>query len=117
LRKITFGMTTPSSVKIKEGDKERVQVFQGDVISRRGGGTAETFTVRKVSAGIAVERVFPLQSPNVARIERVRAGQVRRKKLYYIIESSKAKKAKAKAKTAKPPEATPEPPAENASAE
>lgn len=125
------GDTIRVHVKIKEGDKERVQVFQGDVISRRGGGTAETFTVRKVSAGIAVERVFPLQSPNVARIERVRAGQVRRKKLYYlrgltgksarikeqIIESSKAKKAKAKAKTAKPPEATPEPPAENASAE
>ena len=124
--KFRTGDTIRVHVKIKEGDKERVQVFQGDVISRRGGGTAETFTVRKVSAGIAVERVFPLQSPNVALIERIRAGQVRRKKLYYlrgltgksarikeqIIESSKAK-----AKTAKPPEATPEPPAENASAE
>jgi len=78
------GDTVRVHVRIKEGDKERVQVFQGDVISRRGGGTAETFTVRKVSAGIGVERVFPLQSPNVAKIERIRAGQVRRKKLYYL---------------------------------
>jgi large subunit ribosomal protein L19 len=78
------GDTVRVHYRIKEGDKERVQVFQGDVISRRGGGTAETFTVRKVSAGIGVERVFPLQSPNIARIERVRAGQVRRKKLYYL---------------------------------
>jgi len=78
------GDTVRVHVRIKEGDKERIQVFQGDVISRRGGGTAETFTVRKLSAGIGVERVFPLQSPNIARIERVRAGQVRRKKLYYL---------------------------------
>jgi len=80
------GDTVRVHVKIKEGDKERVQVFQGTVTSRRGGGTGATFTVRKVSAGIGVERVFPLHSPNIALIERIRAGQVRRKKLYYLRE-------------------------------
>ncbi len=80
------GDTVRVHVKIKEGDKERVQVFQGTVTSRRGGGTAATFTVRKISSGIGVERVFPLYSPNIARIERIRAGQVRRKKLYYLRE-------------------------------
>ena len=78
------GDTVKVHVLIKEGDKERIQVFQGDVISRRGGGTAETFTVRKISDGIGVERVFPLHSPNVAKIERVRQGSVRRSKLYYM---------------------------------
>ena len=78
------GDTVKVHVLIKEGDKERIQVFQGDVISRRGGGTGATFTVRKISEGIGVERVFPLHSPNVARIERVRKGQVRRGKLYYM---------------------------------
>ena len=80
------GDTVRVHVKIKEGDKERVQVFQGTCISRRGGGTGETFTVRKISQGIGVERVFPLHSPNIARIERIRAGSVRRKKLYYLRE-------------------------------
>jgi large subunit ribosomal protein L19 len=82
----TFGPgdTVRVHVKIKEGDKERIQVFQGDVISRKGGGTGETFTVRKISGGIGVERVFPLHSPNIARIERVRTGNVRRSKLYYL---------------------------------
>ena len=78
------GDTVKVHVLIKEGDKERIQVFQGDVIGRRGGGTGATFTVRKVSEGIGVERVFPLHSPNVARIERVRQGRVRRSKLYYM---------------------------------
>lgn len=78
------GDTVRVHVKIKEGDKERIQVFQGDVISRRGGGMGSTFTVRKISSGIGVERVFPLHSPNISRLERVRAGQVRRKKLYYL---------------------------------
>jgi len=80
------GDTVRVHFKIREGDKERIQVFQGDVISRRGSGTGQTFTVRKVSAGIGVERVFPTHSPNIARIERTRAGQVRRKKLYYLRE-------------------------------
>lgn len=80
------GDTVRVHVKIKEGDKERIQVFQGTVTSRRGGGTGATFTVRKVSSGVGVERVFPLNSPNIARIERIRAGQVRRKKLYYLRE-------------------------------
>jgi len=78
------GDTIKVHVLIKEGDKERIQVFQGDVISRRGGGTGETFTVRKISDGIGVERIFPLHSPNVAKIERVRQGSVRRSKLYYM---------------------------------
>ncbi len=78
------GDTLRVHVKIKEGDKERIQVFQGTVISRRGGGTGETFTVRKISSGIGVERVFPLHSPNIAKIEKVRSGIVRRSKLYYL---------------------------------
>ena len=80
------GDTLRVHVKIKEGDKERIQVFQGTVISRRGSGTGATFTVRKISSGVGVERVFPLFSPNIARIEKVRAGIVRRKKLYYLRE-------------------------------
>ncbi|NOY88693.1 MAG: 50S ribosomal protein L19 [FCB group bacterium] len=78
------GDTLRVHVKIKEGDKERIQVFQGTVISRRGGGMGATFTVRKNSSGIGVERVFPLHSPNISKIEKVRSGAVRRKKLYYL---------------------------------
>jgi large subunit ribosomal protein L19 len=73
-------------VKIKEGDKERIQVFQGDVIARKGSGIAATFTVRKVSAGVGVERIFPLHSPNVTKIQVIRQGDVRRSKLYYLRE-------------------------------
>jgi large subunit ribosomal protein L19 len=85
-RKVRFnpGDTLRVHVRIKEGDKERIQVFQGTVIGRRGGGLGETFTVRKVSGGIGVERVFPLHSPNVAKIERIREGRVRRAKLNYL---------------------------------
>lgn len=78
------GDTVKVHVKIKEGDKERIQIFQGTVISRRGSGIGETFTVRKVSAGIGVERIFPIHSPNIAQIQRVRKGKVRRAKLYYL---------------------------------
>jgi len=78
------GDTLKIHVKIKEGDKERVQVFQGTVIARNGGGLAESFTVRKVTSGVGVERVFPLHSPNVARIEIIKRGKVRRSKLYYL---------------------------------
>lgn len=78
------GDTIKVHVRIKEGEKERIQVFQGTVISRRGGGTGATFTVRKMSQGIGVERIFPLHSPNIAKVEKVKAGIVRRKKLYYL---------------------------------
>ena len=78
------GDTVRVHYRIKEGEKERIQVFQGTVISRRGGGTAETFTVRKISSGVGVERIFPLHSPVVEKIEVVRYGRVRRAKLYYL---------------------------------
>ncbi|MBI5866735.1 MAG: 50S ribosomal protein L19 [candidate division Zixibacteria bacterium] len=71
-------------VKIKEGDKERIQVFQGTVIQKRGEGSGKTFSVRKVSQGIGVERTFPVFSPNVAKIEILKSGKVRRAKLYYL---------------------------------
>jgi large subunit ribosomal protein L19 len=78
------GDTVRVHVRVVEGDKQRIQVFQGVVIARRGGGTRETFTVRKMSGGIGVERIFPLHSPNVDRIELMRRGKVRRAKLYYL---------------------------------
>lgn len=71
-------------VLIKEGDKERIQVFQGDVIAKKGKGINGTFTVRKISSGIGVERIFPLHSPNVTKIQVMRKGAVRRSKLYYL---------------------------------
>src|SRR5215203_179175 len=78
------GDTVKVHVRVVEGDKERIQIFQGVVISRRGGGTRETFTVRKISGGIGVERIFPLHSPSVDKLEVVRHGKVRRAKLYYL---------------------------------
>jgi len=78
------GDTVRVQVRVVEGEKERLQAFQGVVIARRGGGTRETFTVRKISGGIGVERVFPLHAPVVDSIEVVRRGRVRRAKLYYL---------------------------------
>src|ERR1044071_535204 len=78
------GDTIKVHVKVKEGDKERIQVFQGVVISRKGGGTRQMFTVRKISGGIGVERMFPLYSPTIDKIEVERHGRVRRAKLYYL---------------------------------
>jgi large subunit ribosomal protein L19 len=78
------GDTVRVHVKIKEGDKERIQVFQGVVISKRKGGIKSSFTVRKVSYGVGVERVFPLHSPIIDRVEMVTRGRVRRAKIYYL---------------------------------
>jgi large subunit ribosomal protein L19 len=78
------GDTLKVHVRVVEGNKERVQVFQGVVIRRQGSGVRETFTVRKVSYGVGVERTFPVHSPVVARIEPVTRGAVRRAKLYYL---------------------------------
>lgn len=78
------GDTIRVHVKVAEGDKERIQLFQGVVIRRRGNGTRASFAVRKVSAGIGVERVFPLHSPVIDKIDVVRRGRVRRAKLYYL---------------------------------
>ena len=78
------GDTLKVHVRVIEGSRERVQVFKGVVIRRQGGGIRETFTVRKISAGVGVERLFPLHSPTIASVELVRRGRVRRAKLYYL---------------------------------
>jgi large subunit ribosomal protein L19 len=80
----SIGDTVRVDVKVIEGERERVQAFQGTVIQRKGAGLRETFTVRKVSQGVGVERIFPLHSPNVSGITVVRKGKVRRAKLYYL---------------------------------
>ncbi|MBQ6163274.1 MAG: 50S ribosomal protein L19 [Clostridia bacterium] len=79
-----IGDTVRVHVKIREGERERIQVFEGTVIARKGGGVSETFTVRRLSFGVGVERVFPIHSPNVAKVDVVRHGHVRRAKLYYL---------------------------------
>jgi len=71
-------------VKVVEGNKERIQVFQGNVIARKGSGVQETYTVRKISSGVGVERTFPVHAPTVAKLEVVKKGDVRRAKLYYV---------------------------------
>ena len=109
MKKITEGMikenrpqfevgdTVRVSVRIKEGDKERVQAFEGTVIAKKHGGVAETFTVRRTSYGVGVERVFPINSPFVEKVEVVRRGKVRRAKLFYLRErTGKAAKVKAR---------------------
>ena len=78
------GDTVRVDVRIKDGDRERIQAFEGTVIAKKHGGVAETFTVRRVSFGVGVERVFPVHSPNVVKVETVRKGRVRRAKLYYL---------------------------------
>lgn len=84
LPQVNIGDTVKVHVKIKEGDRERIQIFEGTVISRRGGGISESFTVRRMSYGVGVERVFPIHSPHVEKVEIVRRGKVRRSKLYYL---------------------------------
>jgi large subunit ribosomal protein L19 len=78
------GDTVRVMVRVREGEKERLQAFEGVCIARRGGGINETFTVRKISAGVGVERIFPLHAPAIAEIELVRKGRVRRAKLYFL---------------------------------
>ncbi|MBU6244920.1 MAG: 50S ribosomal protein L19 [Actinomycetales bacterium] len=95
------GDTLKVHVKVVEGNKTRVQVFQGVVIARSGSGVTETFTVRKVSYGVGVERVFPLHTPIIEKIELVTRGDVRRAKLYYL-RDLRGKKAKIREKRDKP---------------
>jgi large subunit ribosomal protein L19 len=91
------GDTLRVNVRVKEGEKERLQAFEGVCIARRGSGVSETFTVRKVSNGVGVERIFPVHSPMIGDITVVRRGQVRRAKLYYLRElSGKATRIRAK---------------------
>jgi large subunit ribosomal protein L19 len=78
------GDTVRVMVRVREGEKERLQAFEGICIARRGGGISESFTVRKISAGVGVERIFPLHSPSISAIEVVRKGRVRRAKLYFL---------------------------------
>ena len=82
--KFEIGSTVRVHVKIKEGSRERIQVFEGTVIAKKHGGVSETVTVRRVSYGVGVERTFPVNSPNLAKVEVIRRGKVRRAKLYYL---------------------------------
>ncbi len=79
-----IGDTIRVNVNIREGERERIQVFEGTVIARKGSGVSETFTVRRVSYGVGIERVFPIHSPNVKGVEIIRRGRVRRAKLYFL---------------------------------
>ena len=93
----SIGDTVRVDVKIREGERERIQAFEGTVIAKRGSGVSETFTVRRVAYGVGVERVFPVNSPNVAAVKVVRYGKVRRAKLYYLRDRvGKASKVKEK---------------------
>ena len=79
-----IGDTVKVHNKIKEGSRERIQIFEGTVIARHGGGISETYTVRRISYGVGVEKTFPVHSPNVDKVEIVRSGKVRRAKLFYL---------------------------------
>jgi large subunit ribosomal protein L19 len=94
---IRVGDTIRVHNKIKEGNRERIQMFEGTVIAKHGGGISETFTVRRVSYGCGVEKTFPIHSPNVAKVDIIRVGKVRRAKLYYLRDRvGKASKVKEK---------------------
>jgi len=94
---IRIGDTVRVHNKIKEGNRERIQMFEGTVIAKHGGGISETFTVRRVSYGCGVEKTFPIHSPNVAKVDVIRVGKVRRAKLYYLRDRvGKASKVKEK---------------------
>ena len=94
---VQVGDTVRVHVKVKEGSRERIQVFEGTVIAKKHGGIAETFTVRRTSYGVGVERVFPVNSPFVEKVEVIRRGKVRRAKLFYLRErTGKAAKVKAR---------------------
>ena len=97
LPEFNSGDTVDVHLRVSEGEKERIQIFRGTVVSRRGSGSNETFTVRKVSGGIGVERIFLLHSPKISKIELVREGRVRRSKLFYLRER-KGKSARIKEK-------------------
>ena len=84
LPEINIGDTVRVHIKIKEGDRERIQTFEGTVIAKKHGGISETFTVRRISYGVGIEKVFPIHSPKVDKVEIVRHGKVRRAKLYYL---------------------------------
>ncbi len=84
LPQMNVGDTVRVHVKIKEGSRERIQVFEGTIIARKHGGIGETITVRRLSYGVGCEKVFPVHSPNVVNVETVRRGKVRRAKLYYL---------------------------------
>ena len=84
LPEVKVGDTVRVHVRIKEGARARIQVFEGTVIARKHGGIGETVTVRRISYGVGVEKVFPVNSPNVVKVETVRKGKVRRAKLYYL---------------------------------
>ena len=81
---INIGDTVKVHCRIKDGTNERIQIFEGTIIAKKGGGISETFTVRKIAYGVGVEKIFPVHSPNVAKIDIVRRGKVRRAKLYYV---------------------------------
>ncbi len=84
LPKLEIGDTIRLHLKVKEGNKERIQMFEGTLIARKNGGISETITVRRIASGVGVEKIFPLHSPNIDKIDVIRHGKVRRAKLYYL---------------------------------